>query len=182
MRDAPRTPPAAIVIAGGRGTRMGGIDKPGLELGGATLRERAISAARNAGLSPVVHVGPESGDGPVAALDAGLVDVTTPEVVVLAGDLVRPELVVAALLTVGAPRRDGAVLVDVDGREQWLAGRYRVEALRSAIAALPDGPRGAAFRAITRGLDLARIRTDAAVIADIDTWQDYEAAKTRIDE
>src|SRR5690606_29367936 len=103
------------------------------------------------GLAPVIHVGPESGDGPAAALHAGLAQVSADEVVVLAGDLVRPDLVVAALESAGQGGGDGTVLVDPDGREQWLAGRYRVRALREAIAALPDGPRGASLRAITRG-------------------------------
>lgn len=166
---------------------MGGIDKPGLELGGVTLRERAIQAATNAGLAPVVHVGAETGDGPAAALAAGLEQVANDEVVVLAGDLVRPDLVIEALgvaaAEVGAPAgRDGLVLVDPGGREQWLAARYRVRALREAIAALPDGPRGTSLRAITRGLDLARVPVDTTVVADIDTWQDYEAARASLDE
>jgi len=187
MIDAPLRPPAAIVIAGGRGTRMGGIDKPGLALGGSTLRERAIAAARRAGLDPVVHVGSETDGGPVAALAAGLAELDaddSDEVVVLAGDLVDPGLVVAAL--VGAAHdqrreRDGAVLVDPDGREQWLAARYRVAALRTAFDALPGGPRGASFRALVRGLDLARLPAEPAVVADVDSWQDYETAKERID-
>ena len=185
MRDAaagatPRIPPAAIVIAGGRGTRMGGIDKPGLALAGATLRERVLAAAQAAGLAPVIHVGPEAGDGPAAALDTGLAQVSSPEVVVLAGDLVRPDLVVAALLAEPAGR-DGTVLVDPDGRAQWLAARYRVAALRAAIAALSDGPRGAALRAITGGLELVRLPVEAQVIADVDTWDDYETAKQALE-
>ncbi len=180
---------AAIIIAGGRGTRMGGIDKPGLPLAGSTLRERALTAVRNAGLAPVVHVGAETGDGPAAALAAGLLGLGADEVIVLAGDLVRPDLVVAALVGEGlaggasgnGAGRDGTVLVDPDGREQWLAARYRVAALREAIAALPDGPRDAPLRAITGGLDLRRVRVETAVVADIDTWQDYDAAKARLE-
>jgi len=191
MPDAHAAVPAAIVIAGGRGTRMGGIDKPGLELDGATLRERAIGAARAAGLEPIVHLGPEVDGGQDPALAAGLAGLGTEEVVVLAGDLVRPDLVIAALV---GPQRtapegagadgggaDGAVLVDPDGREQWLAARYRVAALRTALDALPGGTRDAALRAVTRGLDLRRVLVDAAVVADIDTWQDYETAKGQVD-
>lgn len=167
---------AAIIIAGGAGTRMGGVDKPGLALAGSTLRDRAIAAARNAGLAPVVHVGQETGGGPTAALAAGLALLDAHEVVVLAGDLVRPGAVVAALgCARGGP--DGLVLVDPAGREQWLAGRYRVAALRDALAALPDGPGGAPLRAVTGRLDLARVAVAAEVIADVDTWDDYDAAK-----
>jgi len=188
---------AAIVVAGGRGTRMGGIDKPGLELAGSTLRERALAAARDARLEPVVHVGPETDGGPVAALAAGIARLDLAvvyDVVVLAGDLVRPDLVVAALLAdgLGGPGDDGAasdgsapdgtVLVDPEGREQWLAARYRVEALLARLKALPDGPRGASLRALVDGLDLCRARTDGAVVADVDSWQDYETAKGQVDD
>ena len=198
---------AAIVIAGGRGSRMGGIDKPGLLIAGATLRARVLGAARTAGLEPVIHVGPEVGGGPAAAMHAGLARIgsAAEEVVVLAGDLVRPDLVLAALAGGGGGARadgagadsagaggagiggagtdgsgaDGTVLVDPDGREQWLAGRYRVTALRAAIAALPDGPENAPLRAIMRGLDLVEVSVSAEVIADVDTWQDYDAARGR---
>ena len=181
MRDARPSSVAAIVIAGGQGTRMGGIDKPGLTLGGATLRARAVAAAKAAGLDPVIHVGPEAGDGPLAALVAGIVELAAEEAVVLAGDLVRPDLVIAALASAEASSADGTVLVDPDGQPQWLAARYRVAALRTVIAALPDGPSGMSFRAVASELDLARVRVDAAVVADIDTWQDYENAKEQFD-
>ena len=180
MSDARVPPLAAIVIAGGRGTRMGGIDKPGLAIGGSTLRERAMAAARSAGLAPILHLGPEVDGGPVAALAAGVAELDADAVVVLAGDLVHPEFVLVALAA-ARDGRDGAVLVDPDGREQWLAARYRVEALRAALDTLPDGPRDASFRALARDLDLVRVLVEPSVVADIDTWQDYETAKEQID-
>ena len=188
MTDARTTSTAALVVAGGLGTRMGGIDKPGLELAGVALRERALAAARDAGLNPIVHIGPETDGGPVAAIAAGiakLVDASAQDVVVLAGDLVRPDEVIAALTAAAGepagPGRDGTVLVDPDGRVQWLAAAYRIDALRSALAALEDGPRDASLRALLRGLDLHRVLADAPVVADIDTWQDYQTAKGQVD-
>ncbi len=181
MRDARGDDAAAVIVAGGEGTRMGGVDKPGLELGGATLRDRAIQAARSAGCEPVVVVGREVGGGPVAALDAGLEALTATEVVVLAGDLARPGLAIAALGGAETRGRDGIVLVDPGGHEQWLVARYRTESLRAAIARLPDGPAGSSLRAVLRDLDLARVSVDAETVADIDTWEDYETAKEHVD-
>ena len=48
---------AAILLAGGRGSRMGGVHKPLLEIGGTTLLDAAIAAARDAGCDPIVAVG-----------------------------------------------------------------------------------------------------------------------------
>jgi len=153
---------------------MGGIDKPALELDGATLLDRVRDAARASGCRPIVVVGREVGGGPVAALAAGVAAVTAVEAVVLASDLIRPSRVLALLGA--APAGDGAVLVDPDGREQWLAARYRVEALREALAALGE-PAGASFRRLVAGLELAFIPADRDAIADVDTWEDYERAK-----
>lgn len=174
--DEPAVGLAAIVLAGGQGSRMGGIDKPALSLDGATLLERVVAAARSAHCDPVVVVGREVGGGPVAALAAGLSGLRASEVIVLAGDLARPERVIPLLAATVAG--DAAVLIDPGGREQWLAARYRVGALRSAIDGLAGGPAGASFRAVVRGLELAFIPADAAAIADIDTWEDYERERS----
>jgi len=169
---------AAILLAGGGGTRMDGADKPGLMLGGRTLLERAHAAAADAGLDPVVTLGREVGGGPAAALAAGIAELAAPETVVLAVDLVDPAAVIRALLG-AAPGPDGLVLVDESGREQWLAARLRAAALRSAVAAFPGPIQGVSARALLAPLELARVPVPDAVIADIDTWQDYERAKER---
>ncbi|MFE3016873.1 DUF6457 domain-containing protein [Streptomyces sp. NPDC059256] len=74
----------AIVLAGGRAQRLGGVDKPGLSVGGRTLLDRVLAACRGARRTVVVggRRGTERpvvwaqenppGGGPVAALDAGL--------------------------------------------------------------------------------------------------------------
>lgn len=74
----------AIVLAGGAGQRLGGVDKPGLSVGGRTLLDRVLAACRDARRTVVVggrrtterpvvwaQESPPGG-GPVAALDAGL--------------------------------------------------------------------------------------------------------------
>ncbi|WP_157663013.1 molybdenum cofactor guanylyltransferase, partial [Prescottella equi] len=48
--------PAAIVLAGGRATRMGGIDKPGLVVAGRRMLDTALDAV--ADCDRVVVVGP----------------------------------------------------------------------------------------------------------------------------
>lgn len=53
---------AAVVLAGGRGERLGGADKPALHFRGRTLLRRAVDAATAAGARPVVVVGPAAAD------------------------------------------------------------------------------------------------------------------------
>ena len=75
----------AIILAGGRSSRLGGVPKSGLIFDGATLLERSLRAADAAGR--IVVVGPDPGDlpdgvlscredppfaGPAAAIAAGL--------------------------------------------------------------------------------------------------------------
>ncbi len=77
----------ALILAGGAGRRMGGVDKPLLELGGLSMIERILSAlepcrvaisangdpARFAVLGrPVLSDGAFAGQGPLAGLLAGL--------------------------------------------------------------------------------------------------------------
>ena len=99
----------AVILAGGRGTRLGGADKPGLVIGQQTLLGSVVSAVTSAGADRVIVVGPERpaalsprrprggrvryareeppGGGPVAALRRGLDEVSAPAVVLLAADL-----------------------------------------------------------------------------------------------
>ncbi|HLU74900.1 MAG TPA: NTP transferase domain-containing protein [Nonomuraea sp.] len=88
----------AVILAGGRAQRLGGVDKPGLEVGGTTMIANVAAAAREA--ARVIIVGPPRdipgavyvredppGAGPIPALRAGLAEVTAPRVALLAGDL-----------------------------------------------------------------------------------------------
>lgn len=49
-------PDAFVILTGGRGSRLGGMDKAALTLGGTTLLDRALSICQ---ASPVVIVGPD---------------------------------------------------------------------------------------------------------------------------
>jgi molybdopterin-guanine dinucleotide biosynthesis protein A len=199
---------AAIVLAGGRASRLDGEPKPLLELEGVSLLQRAVTALREVDCGPVIVVGPVAAGlrgvdawvreepeygGPVAAIAAALPHVRTGGVMVLAADLARPDLAVAALLA-SDPHPDGAVLVDPGGREQWLAAVYRAAGLREGLLRLApagskgggstaggstrgDGVAGASMRALVGGLDVARIPATRAAVADIDTWEDLEHAR-----
>ncbi|MFC5187404.1 NTP transferase domain-containing protein [Actinomadura harenae] len=152
----------AVLLAGGLARRMGGVDKPALEVGGTpllVLTARAVEAAGRVVVAGPPHPGlPDAtyvredppGSGPVPALRAGFAEVRAPWTVLLAADLpfLRPEHVDVLL---GAARRadaDGAVFVDDEGRLQWLTGVWRTESLRRAL----DGYGGQRLRGVLRGL------------------------------
>jgi molybdopterin-guanine dinucleotide biosynthesis protein A len=183
----------AVVLAGGAARRLGGEDKPGLVVGGATLLDRVLAACAEAGVTVVV--GPERatarvvrwareeppGGGPVAGLAAGLAHVTAEVTLLLAADL--PFLDAAAVRRLldalaAAPEVDGAVLVDAEGREQLLTAAYRTAPLRAALAAVGE-PDGARLRAVTAALRTLRLPDTTDVAVDCDTWDDVERARER---
>ncbi|GAA3766231.1 molybdenum cofactor guanylyltransferase [Microbacterium kribbense] len=55
----------AILLAGGRASRMGGIDKPRLVVDGVSLIDRAVAAVREIGAAPIVAVGPSPDESDV---------------------------------------------------------------------------------------------------------------------
>ncbi|MFC6885497.1 molybdenum cofactor guanylyltransferase [Actinomadura yumaensis] len=176
MAGAPEAPDAAeaadgfdaVVLAGGRARRFGGGDKPGAEVGGRPLITWVAGAAARAGR--LVVVGPPRtglpdgatfvredppGAGPVPALRTGLPLARAPWLALLAADLpfLRPahlDRLLDEARRAGAP---GAVLVDGDGREQWLAGCWRTGALRAAL----DGYGGASLRGLLGPLGPVRV-------------------------
>ena len=175
--------PGAVLLAGGAGSRLGGIDKASLLLDGRSLLDRALEALH--GLEVVV-VGPPRPlegvrvvredpprSGPAAAVVAGLAVLPpTDEVLLLAVDLLRlPEAL--PLLLAAAPGPDGAIVVDGDGRAQWLLGRYRTRSLRAAVVALGD-PADRSLRALLGGLDLASVHLPPGLEADVDTVADAQ--------
>jgi molybdopterin-guanine dinucleotide biosynthesis protein A len=174
----------AIVLAGGSAARMGTTDKPGLDVDGTTLLDRVLAAVAGAGTVVVVGGDPRPtqlavtwtreqpvGTGPAAAARAGLDLVTAATVLLLAADL--PFLTVDAvdrlLVSVG---RSGAVLVDGDGREQWLAGAWRSDVLRAADLR-PGGPLWAALAP----LHPTHVPAQGNEVLDCDTPQDLARAR-----
>ncbi len=178
----------AVVLAGGRARRLDGADKPGLLVGGRPLV--AWVAAAVAGAGRLVVVGPERpelpravtvreeppGGGPVPALRVGLARVTAPWTAVLAADLPFLRAAHVDELRRIAAGHDGAVLVDDDGRRQWLAGVWRTAGLLAALG----GYSGTSLRGLMEPLGPARVRTEGAAWYDCDTPDDVDEASRMI--
>jgi molybdopterin-guanine dinucleotide biosynthesis protein A len=164
---------------------MGGQDKPSLYVGDATLLDRVLLALPEC--ARVVIVGAERptprpvlwtreavpGSGPVPALAAGLAHVTSDRVLLLAADLPFLTSVVLTRL-LAAIDQDGALLVDTEGRDQYLCSAWRTQVLRTAALAQPR------LGAVLAPLRAARVRLPGGPQAawyDCDTPAELEAAR-----
>ncbi|KUO00112.1 NTP transferase domain-containing protein [Streptomyces caeruleatus] len=188
----------AVVLAGGVARRLGGVDKPGVRVGGRPLLDRVLAACADA-RSTVVVAEPRPtaravtwaredppGGGPLAALGAGLRHTTAEQVVVLSADLpfLDERTVRRLLAALGTSGADGALLTDADGRDQPLVAAYRAPVLRRELAALTrenDGLTGLPLRRLTGALGLTRV-PDPVASFDCDTWDDIATARARIRE
>ena len=198
----PALPPVdLVVLAGGRGTRMGGRDKASIELGGRTLLERVLTADLG---GRVVVVGETAvpdgvrrtvedppGGGPVAGIGAGLDALPwsqrSPSA---AGDPSRPDWVaVCAVDQPGAPQvlaalrhtlaglgeEIDAVCPRHDGRAQWLLAVYRRAALDAARARRARvAETGASVRSLVAPLRWRELEFDGVHLGDVDTPADLE--------
>jgi molybdopterin-guanine dinucleotide biosynthesis protein A len=175
----------AIVLAGGRGSRLGGVDKAALEIDGETLLARTLRAVAEAGR--VIVVGdprslPEGTlvvqekprfAGPAAAIGAAMSEVRAPYVLVVGCD--HPFLADAVDLLLDAASGDGVVAVDGNGRRQHLMSVLDAAVLRASIvshATLVD----LSVRALLAPLELMEIPIPVRAALDIDTWHDQEKA------
>jgi molybdopterin-guanine dinucleotide biosynthesis protein A len=185
----------AIVLAGGRGSRLGAPSKPEFLLGGRRLVDVALSAVRAAGRIVLVGPGPAPEGvlltredppfgGPVEAVAAGFValPVHAAWTVLLACDLPGAEAGVTRLLSADPePADDGVCLVDGDGRLQWLLGCYRTEALAKRLANRGDPPLTAMYR-LLQPLRLLGLQADATITDDVDSPADAAAWAGRHEE
>ncbi|MGX9902176.1 molybdenum cofactor guanylyltransferase [Arthrobacter sp. SA17] len=152
----------ALILAGGRSSRLGGVPKSGLMYDGETLLVRALAAAQ--GADKTVVVGPDRGglpagvlatredppySGPASAIAAGMAALAhersgrpSPLTLILACDMPRSAVAVAVLRenldfsAAGAnpdSGRDGVMAVTPEGRKQPLAGFYRTDSLQRAV-------------------------------------------------
>jgi molybdopterin-guanine dinucleotide biosynthesis protein A len=137
----------ALVLAGGRATRMGGVDKRALVVEGRTIFERQCEVLAPRVAEIVVSLAPGAaavpgqrtvtdaiaGVGPLAGIAAGLAAVTTPWLFVVAGDM--PYISVALVERMLAAVRDDvdAVGVRVAGLPEPLLCVLRVAAARPAV-------------------------------------------------
>jgi molybdopterin-guanine dinucleotide biosynthesis protein A len=180
----------AIVLAGGRGARLGHVDKPGLTVGGTTLLDRVLAAVADA--ERTIAVGPRRvtsrpvlwcrespvGGGPVAAVAAGCAQATAESVLLVACDLPWIAGAVLPLRRALAPPYAVAALADGSGQINYLAAAWDRAALRAALAGLGD----------LSGVAMRRLLGDVAVITvpdlggwgtDCDTPTELAAARAR---
>ena len=192
---------AVLIPAGGAASRLGGADKPMVEVGGLGLLDRVIEACRDFGPVPITVIGPERatrrpvrwvredppGGGPAAALAAGLAGQSGDWVGVFAADLPFLDAntvhsLWTTLADADAPY-DGALLVDPNGREQWLAAIYRRDALLARLAELgPERISGLPLRRLVENLRLLRVAGTGRAVLDCDTWEDVAAARRIADQ
>ncbi len=185
----------AVVLAGGRSSRLGGHPKSELIFEGATLLQRTLDAVRDArqivivGEAPSTELSPTTIltretprlGGPAAAIAAGLDAMTGPAaewVVVLACDM--PFSARAVPVLVEKAGGDGVLALDADGREQYLLACYRRAALRDAVAANAGSLVGLPVRALISGLSLTGVTVPAGSATDIDTPADAAAFEIAI--
>lgn len=180
------------MLTGGTAVRLEGVDKASIEVGGRTLLERALEALSE--LPEVVVVGDQvptsrpvrfvredpPGGGPAAGLLAGL-----------AGFPRSPRLVVVVavdmpMVTTATVRRlmlscaeDGALLVDEDGRRQFLCAVYRTGALLAAAPPTAE-QHGLPVRRLVAGLRLTHVPALAGEASDIDTREDLLDVRARL--
>ncbi len=177
-----------LVLAGGRGSRLGGRDKGALVVEGRPLLDRVLAAAPGLGGRAVV-VGrgtvpdgvlrtledPPDG-GPVAGIAAGL-DALGEEadwVAVVAVDQPGAEQALSALHAALDELVDGVDALahtDATGHLQWLLAIYRREALAAALAQLPR-VRDVSVRRLVADLAWHPVGTGAEHVGDVDTWAD----------
>lgn len=177
----------AVVLAGGRGSRLGAPSKPDFVVGGRRLLDVTLSAVASASRTVVVGPGPVPPGvlltredppygGPVEAVAAGLAALGehAPWTLLLACDLPGAEAGVERLLAADpGPDVDGVCLRDGDDRLQWLLGCYRTDALVARLADRGDPPLTAMYR-LLEPLRLVGLEAAADLTHDVDTPDDAE--------
>jgi molybdopterin-guanine dinucleotide biosynthesis protein A len=172
----------ALILAGGKSSRLGGASKSRLVVSGQSLLARTIQAVAGSDVRHTVIVGDEGMDavvaireepafaGPVAATAAGLraLSADSDAVLVVACDM--PGIASALPVLLGDLTGDGAIAVD-RGRRQQLAVVIRTAALRQALTGLPTVV-DASMRDLIAGLDLIEVVVPQGSTDDIDTWDD----------
>jgi Molybdopterin-guanine dinucleotide biosynthesis protein A len=189
----PTTGWTALVLAGGRGSRLGNDDKAAITIGGTSVLDQLLSSLP-AGV-PVVVAGPERPTsrpvtfrqewpihgGPVAGIASGLEAVSTPVTVLLAVDMPWAGGLVEHLIAEFASC-DAAALVPVDasGFRQPLCAVVRTQAVRRALGELGN-PHGRSMRDLMLLIDVQERPLSAAErpwVEDIDTPGDLHKARS----
>ncbi|NUS61163.1 MAG: NTP transferase domain-containing protein [Lysobacter sp.] len=179
------------ILAGGRGTRLGGCDKAWIVRGGmpqvqrlAQRFERDVSqvlVSANRDLARFESLGyiavPDRTPdlGPIGGLDALAAACTTPWMLTVPVDLVFVnDCLVATLESAGG---QGACIEDDDG-VQPLVALWNVEALRRSLASRDADD--LSVQALQRGMSMPRIRLNGVRFGNLNTPDDLAAADARL--
>ncbi len=155
---------SALILAGGKATRLGGVDKRELVVDGRTIFERQVELLRPR-VAEIVVSSPRAvagyrtvrdaidDGGPLAGIAAGLAAARTPWLLVLAGDMphMTPN-VIDRLLACTSDDVD-AVGIRIDGLPEPLVSVLRVSSCTHAVQA----------RLAARELKAALLLTDATL-------------------
>lgn len=185
----------AVVLSGGRASRLGGTTKATLLARGMPLLLGTVAATTGARRTVVVGDGAPglpadvllaretpAFAGPAAGIGAGLDALRrrgplAELLLVLACDMPGIATAVGVLLAAAAaaPASDGILAIDEGGRRQYLAGVYRSGALSAAVSAalLRHGSlEGLSMRALLDSLRLDGVEVPPGATSDVDTWAD----------
>ena len=190
----------AILLAGGRASRVDGAAKPLFDVGGQTLLARAVTAVTAAGARPIVVAAPDPRPGPRRRMGAARIlpsaarsrassrrsasrargrpsptGRSSSHATSLAS--MPPSRGCSSDILLVPADTDGVCLGDPSSRPQWLTGIYRTAALRRAAEAMPDGGRDAPVRALLDDLAITVIAVPGDLTDDVDTWEDLSRAR-----
>ncbi|WP_225217502.1 molybdenum cofactor guanylyltransferase [Arthrobacter pullicola] len=202
MERETEQPPAfnAVVLAGGRSSRLGGVPKAGLLFDGQTLLERTLGAVRQArsvaiagpaDLEQFLPAVPQHGffvreepafSGPAAAVGAAVSALYStdaahgsapPWTMVLACDMPGAAGAVQTLLAeAGRDPGQSVMARDSSGALQPLAALYRTEDLRSAVIQQPGGLENLSMFRLLARVQWREVAVPEGSTADVDTWAD----------
>ena len=173
----------AVVVAGGRAERLGGLDKAELVFRGERLLDRVVDAVQPAREVVVVGVPrttrravtwtreEPAGGGPVAALETGLSIVDAPFVVVVAVDLPLLGNDFVASLVSAADEQVAAIAIDGTGNVQPLLGCYPSASLRRELA--QQSARGRSMMSLLKRIPYRTV-PDEGQARDCDTLFDID--------
>ncbi len=183
---------SVLILAGGGGHRLGGVDKAALPIDGTPALERLLASLPDD--MPVIVAGPErpvarpvtfrpespAGGGPVAGIAASMPAVATPNLIIVATDMPWSGPIITGLTERFAlSSADALIPVSHDGRRQVLCCAWRTDALRGALGELGNS-RGRSVRSLVA---LASVdewhldMTESVLLADIDTPDDLTRAQ-----
>jgi molybdopterin-guanine dinucleotide biosynthesis protein A len=136
----------ALILAGGKAKRLGGVDKRELVVAGRTIFERQVDALRPCVAEIIVSsprpiagyrtvADPVADVGPIAGIAAGLAAVTTPWLFVLAGDMPGVHRAFIDLILSRADTESDAVGIRIGQLPEPLCTALRVAVWRPIVMA-----------------------------------------------